>query len=318
MPLSYGIYTGGERAFFPGLVAAINALRWYGCRAPFAVFDVGLDPWMQDYLRGFADVQVCDLRPLAQVTRYTDVHMEASPVLCDCGFKAFGIVHVNCFERFTFMDADLLPLCDLEAALDPLIGDGAFVSVEDGWNDWEAWHAENIGVAPGPQPNVNSGLFSLSMAHHAAIMHEWCHLHTRRRAMDRLFADQGALNVVLDKYGVPKLALERELWSQAGLNQSMAAAGEVGRHGDELVHLPSGRRLGAWHTAGCAKLWQQAGVDFTGRSPDEIEAIRRQSEGTSPLPVVEVFDHFLRLDCFQAPVTAAYAAACAGEPGGGG
>jgi hypothetical protein len=32
--MSYGLYTGAERSYFPGVVAAINALRHYGCTAP--------------------------------------------------------------------------------------------------------------------------------------------------------------------------------------------------------------------------------------------------------------------------------------------
>jgi hypothetical protein len=307
--MSYGIYTGGDREFFPGMVAAINALRWFGCGAPIAVLDNGLDPWMSEYLAGFSDVHVCDLRPLADVTRYTDVCSDESPVLLDYGFKAFGILHFNLFDRFTFIDADLLPLCDFEAALTPMIERGEFVSAEDGTNEWDDWHAAAIGVEPGIYVNINAGFFSLSMHHHAGIMHEWCHLMTRRKAMDRLFADQGALNVILDKRAVPKTALEPEFWNQTGLHHSMTRNGEVDHEGDAFVHLPTGRRINSWHTAGCPKLWQQLGVDFTGRDPEEVERVREESEGANPDVIVSAFRHFLHLDQFQQSVAEAYAEA---------
>lgn len=307
--MSYGIYTGGDRAFFPGLVASVNALRWYGCQAPIAILDFGLEPWMSAYLDGFPEVKVFDLRPLGEVIRYTDVRSDDSPVFLDYGFKAFGIAHFNLFERFTFLDADLLPLCDPEPFLDPLIERGAIVSAEDGLNEWGAWHAEAIGVEPGVYLNLNAGFFSLSWRYHSLVIHEWCHLMTRRRVMDNLFADQGALNVILDKYQIPKLALERELWSQTGLNEAMTVQNAVERSGDEFIHGPTGQRIGGWHTAGCHKLWVQSGDRFGEGDPGETERLRRESAGTSPREIVEAFSHFLHLDHFHAPVNVACAEA---------
>ena len=47
-------------------------------------------------------------------------------------YKAFAIVHCHLFSKWTFIDADYLPLCNLEKELRPLIEDGHIISTEDG------------------------------------------------------------------------------------------------------------------------------------------------------------------------------------------
>ena len=241
--MAYGIYSVADGNFFPGVVAAINSLRLHGCRAPLAIVDIGLDGWMRHYLEQFGDVKVLDIQPLVGRVRYTDVKSCEEPVMRHWAYKAFAIAHYDLFARFTFIDADFLPLCDLERELSPRIDRGEFVSSADGWNTWGEAHREAIGVEPGTYLNVNAGFFSLDMAVHGAVIREWRDLMTRSRPFDLWYGDQGALNAILDKYCVPKTALDPLLWNQTWLNEELAAGDAVVRHGRRLLHRPTGLQV---------------------------------------------------------------------------
>lgn len=300
--LDYGIYTVGDHNFFAGVVAAINALRFFGCRAPIAVIDIGMEPWMPAYLEGFPDVRVLPISPLLGVTRYTDVRSNEEPVMQDWAYKAFAIVHYSLFRTFTYIDGDYLPLCNLQEELEPLINQGKFVSSEDGRNTWGEAHQQAIGVRPGDYLNINSGFFSLDTARYGSVIDEWRNLMTRRKPRALWYGDQGALNAILDKYGVEKTAFPRLTWNQTGINTSLAESGEVVRQRETLVHQPTGQRIMGWHGCGWHKFWHQIGIDHYRGSAEEREAFRRESQNKSPRAAVELFEHFLFLDCFNRPL----------------
>jgi hypothetical protein len=297
--MGYGIYTVGDHNFFAGIAASINALRLYGCEAPVAVMDIGFTPWMRRYLRDFHNVHVLDMEPLRGLFRFTDVKSNEDPLIHGWAFKAFGIVHFNCFDEFTFIDGDFLPLCNIEAEVRPLIRTGAVVCTEDGSNNWDERHREAVGVAPGRYMNINAGFFSLDMKRYGWLMHEWRNLMTRRKPFDLWYGDQGAFNALLDKYDVKKVLLDRVLWNQTWLNAQMAAANEVDRVAGVLTHTPTRRRIYAWHGTGWYKLWHQIGIDHYRSDVDERERFYQEAQGKSPSAVVALFRELLFLDRFN-------------------
>src|SRR5262249_4282272 len=136
----YGIYTAADYNFFPGVVVQLNALRSHGYRGKLAVIDTGLEPWMRDYLtKNGATIVALDF---VKSLRYTDVLSEEPAGMRGWSFKAFGIMHARLFKRFTFIDGDYIPLCNLQQALDHRIERGEFLCTEDGANTWNAAHTE--------------------------------------------------------------------------------------------------------------------------------------------------------------------------------
>ena len=99
--------------------------------------------------------------------RFTDVLSDERAGMRDWSFKAFGIMQARLFRAFTFIDADYIPLCNLQEELHGRIENGEFLSTEDGWNTWTDVHAEAVGVRPGTYMNLNAGFFKPSMEHHA-------------------------------------------------------------------------------------------------------------------------------------------------------
>ncbi|MEO1450784.1 MAG: hypothetical protein AAFV07_14740 [Bacteroidota bacterium] len=300
----YGIYTVGDENFFAGVVAAINALRYYGYSGPVAVIDIGFQEWMVDYLRQFESVRVLSIEPVKRQTRFTDVCSEDSPVMQGWAYKAFSIVHYDLFDQWTFIDADYLPLCNLEKELRPFIQQGKFVSTEDGVNNWDAKHEAAIGVAPGAYMNINAGFVSLDMEVHGAIVHEWRNLMTRRKPFDLWYGDQGALNAILDKYDVEKFTVEKTLWNQTWLNESMAREGQcelMEKAGCKVVwYHTMDQRIMGWHGVGWHKLWHQIGIDHYRKDrPDERERFYVECQGKSPAAIVEIFRFFLFMDTFN-------------------
>jgi hypothetical protein len=300
--MGYGIYTATDHNFFAGVVAAINALRFYGCLAPVAVIDTGLDVWMRNYLQDFAGVEVLDLEVLRKMIRWTDVKSEESPVMHACAYKAFAIVHYARFDSFTFIDGDFLPLCNLEVALGPAIRRGEFISSEDGENVWNEDHQHAAGVDPGRYNNINSGFFSADTHRYAPILEEWRNLMTRRHPFDLWYLDQGALNVVLDKNRVTKTMLSRRHWNQTGMNEMLARSGAIGRCRDTLVDRSTGERIYAWHGCGWHKLWHQIGIDHYRSDPSDRDRFYRECQGKSPRAVVELFRDFLFLGRYNRPL----------------
>jgi len=308
----YGIYTASDENFFAGTVASLNALRYYGYHGPVAIFDLGFVPWMREYLSAFPEVQVLDMAPLVRSLRFTDERSMESPVLKDCAFKAFGIVQYDLFRTFTFLDADYLPLSNVAEVLRPLIDQGHFVSTEDGINEWDARHQDAMGVEPGRYLNINAGFISLDLDRHGPVIHEWRNLMTRRKPFELWHGDQGALNAILDKWGVPKHTLDRVLWNQTWLNEDMARENrchwvEEAPPGQSHVwYEPRSARIMGWHGTGWHKLWHQIGIDHF-RKGNWAERIRFAAEcrGKSPGAVVRAFEHFLFLDQFHPPLTRA-------------
>jgi lipopolysaccharide biosynthesis glycosyltransferase len=303
----YGIYTVGDDNFFAGLVAQVNALKYYGYHGPVAIFDIGFEPWMVEYLNGFDNVQVLDIEPVKKTIRFTDVMSDENPVMTGWAYKAFGIVHYDLFSKWTFIDADYLPLCNLEKELLPLIEQGHIISTEDGNNYWGMEHEMAIGVQPGSYININAGFLSLDMTVHAAIVHEWRNLMTRRKPFDLWYGDQGALNAIMDKWGVEKFTVDKVLWNQTWLNHEMAREDRcmlIREPGDMHVwDEPKDARIMGWHGAGWHKLWHQVGIDhYRKHDAMEREKFYRESQNKSPWPVVELFEHFMFLDQFQSPL----------------
>lgn len=304
---SYGIYTVGDENFFAGVVASVNALRYYGYTGPVAVIDVGFLAWMVDYLNDFENVQVLDIAPLRRTIRFTDIITDEEPVMCGWAYKAFGIVHYDLFDRWTFIDADYLPLCNLQEELLPLITAGHFVSTEDGINVWTEQHQEAIGVKPGSYMNINAGFISADMNVHAAIIHEWRNLMTRRKPFDLWYGDQGALNAVLDKWEVPKFTLDKTLWNQTWLNNEMARENRcllIRQPADmHAWYEPLDARIMGWHGAGWHKLWHQLGIDhYRKENAEERNRFYHESKGKSPWPIVDLFESFLFMDNFNRPL----------------
>lgn len=303
----YGIYTVGDENFFAGIVAAINALRFYGYGGPVAVIDVGFEDWMPDYLESFSGVSVLSIEPVRKNIRFTDVRTDENPVMKGWAYKAFSIVHYDLFEQWTFIDGDYFPLCNLELELRPLIERGLFVSTEDGTNNWEEKHKDAIGVTPSTYMNINAGFISVDMKVHGLIIHEWRNLMTRSKPFELWYGDQGGLNAILDKWGVRKYTLDKVLWNQTWLNEAMARENlcKLVRDGENL-HIwyePKAAKIMGWHGAGWNKLWHQLGIDhYRKNNPEERQTFYRESQGKSPTAVVKLFEHFLFLDRFNRPL----------------
>jgi lipopolysaccharide biosynthesis glycosyltransferase len=303
----YGIYTIGDDNFFAGIVASINALKYYGYKGPVAVFDIGFEPWMVEYLNEYEHVTVLDIAPVAKHIRFTDLKTDESPIMRGWAYKAFAIVHYNLFQKWTFIDGDYLPLCNLEKELLPLIEAGHIIFSEDGWNTWGIEHEMATGVKPGTYMNVNAGFISLDMEKHGYIVHEWRNLMTRRKPFDLWYGDQGALNVILDKWEVEKTTLDKALWNQTWLNDEMARENHCQLiHDPDDIHVwhgPTNKRIMGWHGAGWYKLWHQAGIDhYRKHDATERERFYKESQGKSPWPLVEIFEYFLFLDQFHTPL----------------
>ena len=303
----YGIYTVGDENFFAGVVASINALRYYGYKGPVAIIDIGFESWMVQYLNAFENVTVLDIEPVKKNIRFTDVETDESPVMTGWAYKAFGIIHYDLFTQWTFIDADYLPLCNLEKELRPLIESGHIISTEDGMNSWGIEHEMAVGVKPGNYMNINAGFVSVDMNLYGHIIHEWRNLMTRRRPFDLWYGDQGALNAILDKWKLEKYTLDKVLWNQTWLNSELAQENRcLLIHEPDDIHVwyePKDARIMGWHGAGWYKLWHQLGIDHF-RKGDAAERKRfyEESKNKSPWPIVEIFEYFLFLDQFQVPL----------------
>lgn len=303
----YGIYTIGDENFFPGILAAINSLRYYGYPGDIGVADLGFLPWMKDYLNAMPGVVVLAIEPINRLIRFTDVKSDDQPVMTGWAYKVFSILHYDLFESWTFIDADYLPLCNLEAELYPLIEQGHFVSSEDGSNTWDERHEAAIGVKAGSYMNINAGFISLDMQVHAPIIHEWRNLMTRRKPFDLWYGDQGALNAVLDKYDVPKYTVDKVLWNQTWLNEPMAKEGAcqlIEAVADvHVFYPPKDDRLKGWHGTGWHKLWHQLGIDhYRKDNAEERDKFYLESQGKSPQAVVDIFEYFLFMENGQPPL----------------
>jgi lipopolysaccharide biosynthesis glycosyltransferase len=299
----YGIYTLGDHNFFAGIVASINALRFYGYIGPIAVIDIGFEEWMQDYLESFSDVSVLSIEPAKKDIRFTDVRTDESPIMKNCAYKAFGILHYNIFERWTYIDGDYFPLCNLEAELRPLIEAGLFVSTEDGTNTWEKKHQEASGVMPGTYMNINAGFVSLDMKKYAPIVHEWRNLMTRRKPFGH---DQAALNAILDKWNIAKHVLDKVLWNQTWLNEAIAKE-KLCRlvRSKQDIHVwyePKASKIMGWHGTGPNKLWHQLGIDHYRKNSEERLKFYEQCQGIAPSPILEIFEYFLFMSQFNRPL----------------
>ena len=290
----YGIYTAADFNFFPGIVVQLNALRLHGYRGKLAVFDTGLEPWMRDYLtRHGATVVALDF---VKSLRYTDVLSEETCGFRGWSFKAFGIVHARLFNRFTFIDGDYIPLCNLQEELDQRIERGEFLCTEDGVNTWGEAHAEATGVQPGTYMNINAGFFSASLNHHVAILEEWRNLMTRRKPFELWYGDQGALNAILDKYGIAKVLIgDKADWNQTWMNETLAKEGMVvvDNLSPPVVRHQSGQRIYGWHGCGWCRYWHCLGIDHYRKDPAEIEKMQRECVGKIPKAVLEVFSSLL-------------------------
>ena len=299
----YGIYTVADRNFFSGAVAAVNSLRHHGYKGPIAVIDVGLREWMRAHLLSYDDLFVLDIEYLKRAVRYVDVLSSEIPVMHGWAFKAFGISHFNLFESFTFIDADYLPLTNVEAVVRPLIEAGQFVSTPDGNNTWTNLHRDAVGVATGSYPNVNAGFVSLSMLHHDYVVHEWRNLMTRRKPFELWYGDQGALNAILDKHGVEKTTLSELLWNQTWLNGTLKACDAVVFEKfpePRLIHSPTGQRFMGWHGWGWHKPWHALGIDEYREDAADRDRFRRECLDRIPEPAIAAFKYFLFLDGFGA------------------
>jgi len=303
----YGIYTVGDDNFFAGIVASVNALKYYGYKGPVAVIDIGFEPWMVEYLNGFDNVSVLDIEPVKKNIRFTDVESDQNPVMTGWAYKAFSIVHYNLFSKWTFIDGDYLPFCNLEKELCPLIEDGHIISTEDGINSWGIEHEMVTGVKTGNYININAGFLSLDMDVYGFIVHEWRNLMTRRKPFDLWYGDQGALNVVLDKWGLEKMTLDKVLWNQTWLNNEMANENRcLLIHDPDDMHVwyePKNARIMGWHGTGWYKLWHQIGIDhYRKNNAVERNHFYRESLNKSPWPIVELFEYFLFSDKFHTPL----------------
>lgn len=296
---TYGIYTVSDANFFPGVVANINSLRYHGCAATVAVIDIGLDLWMKNYLKEYSNVKLLDLTELMEQIRFTDIVSTDSPIMTGWAYKAFGIVHFDLFDCFTFIDADYLPLCDLEKELKPAAVEGQFLSTYDGENTWEKKHEDAIGVKPGKYVNINAGFITLSMKKYAYIIHEWRNLMTRKKPFGLWYGDQGALNAILDKYGIDKATVDRRIWNQTMLNTAMTRSGVVEKRGDMIFHKEVRQKIMGWHGTSWHKLWHQMGIDYYRKDKAEREKFYKDGHGKSPQAVVDIFREFLFMDKYN-------------------
>lgn len=301
--MTYGIYTAGDHNFFAGIVASVNSLRFHGYCGPVAVIDTGLEPWMVSYLEGFEQVEVLPLEPLRRGLRFTDVRSDESPVDKGWAYKAFAIVHYERFARFTFIDGDFFPLCNLQHAIDPILSSGAVVCTEDGTNCWTAEHEAATGVVPGSYVNVNAGFLSFTLADHQHLLWEWRNLMTRRKPFDLWYGDQGAINVVLDKHAARKHLLDKVLWNQTHLNSRMAEENAVEASGDVLRIRKTGERVYAWHGTGWHKLWHCIGIDHYRSDAAERESFHKECRGKVPVPVLRHFERLLFCPDYNRPLT---------------
>ena len=290
----YGIYTAADSNFFPGVVVQHHALRQHGYTGNLAVIDTGLEPWMREFLvqRGLIVIPM----GFAARTRFTDVLTDETAGMRGWSFKAFGILHANLFERFTYIDADYIPLCNLEEMLFDRINRGDFLCTEDGQNTWDQRHADAIGVAPGTYMNINAGFFSASLEHHGPLLEEWRNLMTRRKPFDLWYGDQGALNAILDKYSVPKVLVgDKADWNQTWLNERLAAPGDVVIRSisPPVLRHRTGRRIYGWHGCGWCRYWHGIGIDHYRKDDTEIERMRRECTQKVPAAVLELFEELL-------------------------
>lgn len=286
----YGIYTAADDNFFPGVVVQYHSLRQHGYSGRLAVIDTGLEPWMRDYLteRGVVLISM----DFAKRTRFTDVLTDETAGVRGWSFKAFGILHANLFKRFTYIDADYIPLCNLEAMLYPRIERGEFLCTEDGLNTWDERHTDAIGVAPGTYMNVNAGFFSASLEHHGPLLEEWRNLMTRRKPFELWYGDQGALNAILDKYSIPKVLVgDKSDWNQTWLNERLARGPQVvvGSLRPPVLQHEDGRRIYGWHGCGWCRYWHCIGIDHYRKDTAEVEKMRLECSGKVPAAVLEVF-----------------------------
>ena len=293
----YGIYTAADYNFFPGVVAQYHALRQHGYTGKLAVIDTGLDPWMADYLaeRGVILISMDFVKNL----RFTDVLSDEAAGMRGWSFKAFGILHANLFKRFTFIDGDYIPLCNLQEKLFDRIDRGEFLCTEDGLNTWDDRHADAVGVRPGTYMNINAGFFSASLEHHGPLLEEWRNLMTRRKPFDLWYGDQGALNAILDKYSVPKVLVgDKADWNQTWLNETLAREGRVVVHSlsPPMLRHRDGRRIYGWHGCGWCRYWHCLGIDHYRKDQGEIEKMGRECIGKVPEAVLEVFKACLFYD----------------------
>lgn len=290
----YGIYTAADYNFFPGVVVQLNSLRQHGYHGPLAVIDTGLEPWMADYLRE-RGVELIST-DFTKTLRFTDVLTDETAGLKGWSFKIFGILHADLFENFTFIDADYIPLCNLEQELLERIERGEFLCTEDGHNTWDEKHTEAIGVAPGTYSNINAGFFSASMKHHAALLEEWRNLMTRRKPFDLWYGDQGALNAILDKYGIPKVLVgDKADWNQTWLNEKLAQENSirVGSLSPPVLRHHNGQRIYGWHGCGWCRYWHCLGIDHFRDDPAEIQKMQRDCVGKVPDAVLQIFSALL-------------------------
>ena len=299
---SYGVYTVSDASFFPGTVANINSLRYHGYQSPIAIIDIGFDDWMIQYLKKFDNVKVLDISSLRKIIRFTDVKTNDEPIMKGWAYKAFGIVHYDLFQCWTFIDADYFPMCNLEQHIKPLLSYSKFVCTEDGTNTWKEEHQEATGVMPGKYMNINAGFISLNMETHGYIIHEWRNLMTRKKPFDLWYGDQGALNVILDKYGIEKTLLDRKLWNQTWLNEKMAKENSIELRDGKLYHKQMNAVIMGWHGTGWHKLWNQLGIDHYRKNKSEQTKFYEESLGKSPKPIVEEFKRMLFLDKFNKPL----------------
>ena len=300
--INYGVYTVSDYNFFAGTVANINSLRYHGYKSDIAVIDIGFNDWMVNYLNQYEGVRVLSLNKLRKLIRFTDVNSDEEAVMKGWAYKAFGIIHYDLFDAWTFIDADFLPLCNLEEHMLPLIKKGKFVSTEDGTNEWGKKHQDAIGVEPGVYSNINAGFISVNMFKHGWVIHEWRNLMTRRKPFDLWYGDQGALNAILDKHNIEKTTVDKRLWNQTWLNEKMAKAGVIIYKNGKPFHKEIGKPIMAWHGVGWHKLWHQIGIDYYRRDKADREKFHKECQGKSPSCIVEEFRKMLFLGDYNKPL----------------
>ncbi len=300
----FGVYTVGDENFFPGIVASINSMRYHGYKGPIAVVDIGFSSWMKKYLSNFQNVGVFDIDQVKRDIKFVDIVSDQNPVMHGWAYKAFSILYYDFFTNWSFLDADYLALCNPEVELRPKIERGYFVSTEDGQNTWTQKHAELTGVKPGTYVNINAGFINLNMEKYGFVVQEWKTLMTQYKPSSLWYGDQGALNIILDKYQIRKTCLQKELWNQTWLNSKMAEEGtcKLTSRKDQMqvIYTPIGKKIQGWHGTGPHKLWHQIGIDHY-RKHNELDRNNffEESQGKSPQAVIDIFRHFLFLDRYN-------------------
>jgi hypothetical protein len=299
---SYGIYTVSDANFFPGIIANINSLRYHGYQSPIAIIDIGLEPWMVKYLQQYDNVKILDIKPLKDIIRFTDTKTDESPIMKGWAYKAFGIVHFDLFQCWTFIDADYFPMCNPEQHIKPLLSYGKFVCTEDGHNTWEEKHQQATGVKPGKYMNINAGFISVNMETHGHIIHEWRNLMTRKQPFQLWYGDQGALNVILDKHGIEKTLLDKRIWNQTLINPDIIGRDLATTQDGKPYHKEAGKPFMGWHGMLFDKLWHQIGIDHYRKDQTEREKFYKECQGKSPRCIVDEFKRMLFLDKFNKPL----------------